>query len=104
MTYGRYSRTERVKRWVRLHATGNRQRARNWMNRRAIQRGRSPLPDRVTRAVGSRTPVYRNRTNPATGRPRWTDRSDGDLARWRRDQFRDQQYRQAMQPRTRGSR
>jgi hypothetical protein len=82
-TYGRYSRTQRVKRWVRLHATGNRQRARNWLNRRARARGKAPLPDRITRAVGSRVPVYRDRISPATGRPRWTDRSDGALTRWR---------------------
>ena len=54
---------------------GARQQNRNWMNGRARQRGKAPLPDRVSRAVGSRTPVVRNRINPATGRPRRTDRS-----------------------------
>ena|SRR6185437_13193291 len=59
--------------WYRAagrRAHGSRQRYRNWLSRRARVRGRTPLPDRVTRAVGSRTPVYRNRTDPATGRPR----------------------------------
>ena len=65
--------------------SGGRQRYRNWLNRRARVRGRAPLPDRLTRWAGSRTPGYRNRINPATGRPRWTDRSDGALAKWRAD-------------------
>ena len=77
-----------ARRWVRLHATGNRQRVRNWLNRRAVARGRTPLPDRITRGAASRIPGYRNRVNPATGRPRWTDRSDGALARWRADRER----------------
>ena len=68
--------------------SGGRQRYRNWLNRRARVRGRAPLPDRLTRWAGSRTPGYRNRINPATGRPRWTDRSDGALARWRADRER----------------
>ena len=70
--------------------SGGRQRYRNWLNRRARVRGRAPLPDRLTRWAGSRTPGYRNRINPATGRPRWTDRSDGALARWRADRERAQ--------------
>ena len=65
--------------------SGGRQRYRNWLNRRARVRGRAPLPDRLTRCIGSRLPVVRDRINPATGRPRWTDRSDGALARWRAD-------------------
>jgi hypothetical protein len=77
------SRTARARRWLRLHLTGNRQRYRNWLNRRARARGKAPLPDRVTRGAGSRTPVYRNRVNPATGRPRWTDRNREALDRWR---------------------
>ena len=68
--------------------SGGRQRYRNWLNRRARVRGRAPLPDRLTRWAGSRTPGYRNRINPATGRPRWTDRSDGALAKWRADRER----------------
>ena len=52
----------------RIH--GTRQQYRNWLNRRAIARGKGPLPGRVTSAIGSRTPVYRNRINPATGRRR----------------------------------
>jgi hypothetical protein len=76
------SRTARAKRWLRLHLTGNRQRYRNWLNRRARARGKTPLPDRVTRGAGSRVPGYRNRVNPATGRPRWTDRNREALDRW----------------------
>ena len=52
------SRTARAKRWLRLHLTGNRQRYRNWLNRRARARGKSPLPDRVTQAAGSRVPEH----------------------------------------------
>jgi len=68
-------------------------RYRNWLSTRYHARGngKAPLPDRVGRAVGSRTPAYRNRVNPATGRPRWTDRSDGQLNHWR--QGRDRQGR-----------
>jgi hypothetical protein len=76
------SRYQRWKRWARLHLTGNRQRVRNWLNRRAVRRGKAPLPGRVTRAAGSRMPAYRNRVNPATGRPRWTDRNREALERW----------------------
>ena len=65
-------------------------RYRNWLSGRYWARGngKAPLPDRVSRAVGSRTPVYRNRIDPAHGRPRWTDRSPQDMQRWR--QARDQ--------------
>ena len=67
----------------RIH--GTRQGYRNWLSGRARARGKAPLPDRITRGIGSRLPVVRDRINPATGRPRWTDRSDGALARWRAD-------------------
>ena len=70
-------RESRAKRWVRRHATGNRQRVRNWLNRRAVTRGRSPLPERLTRPVRSSLPGYRNRVNPATGCPRRDDRQLG---------------------------
>ena len=68
------------------HISGARQQYRNWLNTRARARGKAPLPDRVTRAVTSRVPGYRNRVNPATGRPRRDDRQagrvrDGALAR-----------------------
>jgi hypothetical protein len=65
-------------------------RYRNWLSTRYRARGngKAPLPDRVSRAVNSRTPVVRDRINPATGRPRWTDRSPGDLTRWRADHAR----------------
>lgn len=62
--------------WYRVagrRIQGTRQQYRNWLNGRAHARGKAPLPDRATRAVGSRTPVYRNRVNPATGRPRRDD-------------------------------
>lgn len=72
----------------RIH--GARQGYRNWLSGRARARGKAPLPDRITRGIGSRLPVYRDRINPATGRPRWTDRSDGALARWRADRERAQ--------------
>ena len=70
----------------RIH--GGRQGYRNWLSARA--RGKDPLPDRITRGAASRIPGYRNRVNPATGRPRRTDRSDGALARWRADRERHQ--------------
>ena len=60
-------------------------RYRNWLSSRYWRRvnaggpDKRPLPDRVSRAVTSRTPVVRNRVNPATGRPRRDD------ARPRRD-------------------
>jgi hypothetical protein len=62
-------------------------RYRNWLSTRYHKRGNGvrPLPDRITQAVNSRTPVVRDRINPATGRPRWTDRSPGDLTRYRAD-------------------
>ena len=62
----------------RLHADNPRARVRH-----RLSGGR---PARVL----ARTPVARNRVNPATGRPRWTDRSDGALARWRADRERSQ--------------
>jgi hypothetical protein len=76
----------------RYYVQGWRQQYRNWLSTRYHARGngKAPLPDRVTRGVASRTPVYRERINPATGRPRWTDRSPGDLARWRADRQRTQ--------------
>ena len=64
----------------RLH--GWRAQHRNWLNGRARARGKAPLPDRLTRWAGSRTPGYRNRINRATGRPRWTDRNPAAMARW----------------------
>ena len=79
--------------WYRAvgrHVKGNRQRYRNWLSRRAWSRGKTPLPDRLTRGAGSRVPGYRNRVNPATGRPRRTDRSPEHLARWKAS--RDQQH------------
>jgi hypothetical protein len=74
---GRPSRATRIKRRLRYYATGNRQRYRNWLNRRAVTRGKSPLPERLTRPLRSSAPVYRNRVNRATGRPHRDDRELG---------------------------
>lgn len=62
---------------LRPKNTATHTRYRNWLSTRYWARGngKAPLPDRVSRAVTSRTPAVRNRINPATGRPRWTDRS-----------------------------
>jgi hypothetical protein len=72
---------------IRPKNTATYTRYRNWLSTRYHARGngKRPLPDRVSRAVASRTPGYRNRINPATGRPRWTDRNDQALGRWRTD-------------------
>ena len=77
---------------LRPKNTATHTRYRNWLSSRYHARGngKAPLPDRVTRGVASRTPVYRQRVNPATGRPRWTDRSQGDLNRWRANRERTQ--------------
>ena len=48
--------------------------SRNERNRRTLQRGKAPRRDRVAAEVKSRTPVYRDRVNPATGRPHTDDR------------------------------
>ena len=72
------ARTRASNAWYRAagrRIQGARQGYRNWLNGRAWTRGKAPLPDRVSRAAGSRTPVYRNRVNPATGRPRRDDRT-----------------------------
>ena len=74
--------------------TATHTRYRNWLSSRYWKRvngggpDKRPLPDRVSRAVTSRTPAYRDRVNPATGRPRWTDRSAADLARWQETRVR----------------
>jgi hypothetical protein len=46
---------------------GARQQASNEKNRRTIARGKAPRRDRVAAEVKSRTPVYRDRVNPAHG-------------------------------------
>ncbi len=61
----------------------------NWRNRKAIARGRRDAVARTGDQVRSRTPVLRNRVNPATGRPHSHDResgrlSDQSLARFKR--------------------
>ena len=45
----------------------------NWRNQRAIAKGRAPRLDGAIAAVTSRTPVVRNRINPAHGNPRRED-------------------------------
>ena len=40
---------------------------RNERNRKTIERGKAPRRDRVAAEVTSRTPVYRDRVNPAHG-------------------------------------
>lgn len=60
--------------------SGARQEASNRKNRKTIERGKAPRRDRVASEVQSRTPVYRNRVNPATGRPH---RDDGQLHKTR---------------------
>jgi hypothetical protein len=73
----------------RYYVQGRRQQYRNWLSTRYHARGngKAPLPDRVTRSVASRTPVCRNQVNPATGRPRWTDRNPGAVARWQAERI-----------------
>lgn len=51
-------------------------RYRNWLSRRAWERCKVPLPDRITRRLGS-LPGYRNRINRATGRPHRDDMAIG---------------------------
>jgi hypothetical protein len=91
----------------RLRLTGNRTRVRNWLNRRAWARGLAPLPDRVSRQVSPRVPVYRNRINPGTGRPHRDDRQTGavqDRALARRGNQQEQAAHRTRPARTRGRR
>jgi hypothetical protein len=48
-------------------------RLRNWRNRRFIETGRGFRLERATRRVRASAPVYRDRINPGTGRPRRDD-------------------------------
>jgi hypothetical protein len=69
--------------WYRAigrRASGWRIQASNWRHRRAMVRGRAALPDRWAQQARSHVPVYRDRINPATGRPH---RDDGLMARSR---------------------
>lgn len=61
---------------LRSSLSGNRTRCRNWLNRRALERGKVPLPDRIKRQF-SPLPVYRSRINRATGRPHKDDKHIG---------------------------
>lgn len=45
----------------------------NWRNRRAVSRGRRDAVARAGDGVRSAVPVYRDRVNPATGRPHRDD-------------------------------
>ena len=58
--------------------------ARNRRNRRFLETGKGHRAERATRAVRSSVPVYRDRINPATGRPR---RDDREIYRRRDEQF-----------------
>jgi hypothetical protein len=53
----------------------------NWRRRRFVETGKGYAVERAMRPVRSSLPVYRDRINPATGRPR---RDDAELYR-RRD-------------------
>jgi hypothetical protein len=60
----------------------------NWRRRRFAETGKGYAVERATRGVRSSLPVYRDRVNPATGRPRSDDaelyrRRDAALARMR---------------------
>ena len=62
--------------------------SRNERNRRTIERGKAPRQERVAAEVKSRTPIIRNRVNPATGRPHRDDvrlhkGRDENLAHWK---------------------
>ena len=46
---------------------GARQQASNERNRKTIERGKAPRRERVASEVKSRTPIYRDRVNPAHG-------------------------------------
>jgi hypothetical protein len=54
---------------------------RNWRNRRFLETGKGFAVERTMRPALSGLPVYRDRINPATGRPR---RDDAEIYR-RRD-------------------
>ena len=82
----------------------------NWRNGAAIERGRAPRLDGAIAAVTSRTPVVRDRINPATGRRRRDDammhRSGSDgLARMKATRDREAGRAPVGRPvRTRGGR
>jgi hypothetical protein len=65
---------------------------RNYRNRRFLQTGKGFWVERHTRRLRSSLPVYRNRINRATGRPRRDDafvyrRRDDAMARMREDRL-----------------
>ena len=47
--------------------------SRNERNRRTLERGKAPRHERVAAEVKSRTPIVRDRINPAHGRPHRDD-------------------------------
>jgi hypothetical protein len=65
--------------WYRL-TNARHTKYRNWLSRRAWERGKTPLPDRIARQFTSRLPVYRNRINRGTGRPHRDDLTLGRSA------------------------
>ena len=63
-------RTKASNAWYRTvgrRVQGARTAASNRKNRRIIERGKAPRRDRVAAEIKSRTPIYRNRVNPAHG-------------------------------------
>jgi hypothetical protein len=77
------ARTRASNAWHRAagqHIQGARGRFSNWRNQRAWDRGGRDLPCRAGDQARSRTPVVRNRINPATERPHRDDRQLGRTA------------------------
>ena len=73
---------------MRMRLSGAKTRHRNWLNRRAWARGKTPLPDRISRQFTARMPGYRNRINRGTGRPHRDDlqlgrTGDRSMADWK---------------------
>lgn len=76
----------------------------NWRNQRTLDRGRRPRTTQAADAVRSSAPVYRNRVNPATGRPHRDDRSMGRTSDQSLARMAPQRRADREQARTRGSR
>ena len=71
----------------------------NWRRRRFIETGRGFVLERATRRARSSLPVYRDRINPGTGRPR---RDDAGLYRSRDEGFARMRERGTIPQRRRG--
>ena len=68
----------------------------NWRRRRFLETGKGFRAERATRRLRSSLPAYRDRINPATGRPR---RDDAALYRSRDEGFARMRERGTIQPR-----